>query len=107
MSKRRHGHEPKFSLERIQQLVKEEAYRISEAARCGAEALYLGEDDIVECVCDLTEHDYEQTLDSTKVPGTFQDVYKPRFHGFQIYVKLRLVGDREVVIISFKQNQSP
>lgn len=107
MNRRRHGQEPRFSLELVQALVRRNAYRITEAARMGAEALFFDEDDVVECVCALTAKDYEQTLDSTKVPGTFQDVYKPRFHGYELYVKLRLVEGRQVVVISFKQNESP
>jgi hypothetical protein len=107
MSRRRRGHAPKFSLEAVQTLVRGNAYRITDVARKGAEALYLDEDDIVECVCALTADDYEQTLDSTKIPGTFQDVYSPRFHGFELYVKVRLVDGRQVVVISFKQNESP
>jgi hypothetical protein len=98
-----------FSLLRMQARVAfgEEEYRITQSARIGAQALYLDEDDIVACIRGLTESDYEQTLSSTAMPGTYQDVYKCRYHGFEIYLKLRLVEDRLVVVISFKQNTSP
>lgn len=107
--RRRHGHTPKFSLERVQQLVAVggKHAHVTKAALDGARALYLTLDDIVYCVLDLSEDDYEQTLESTAIPGTFQDVYKPRFHGFEIYLKLRMVQYYEAVIISFKRNESP
>ena len=104
--RRRHGHAPKFSLDRIQQLAAAGRIRITDAAEQGAELLHLLGDDIIECICQLSDDDYEQTLESTKVPGTFQDVYKPRYLGYAIYLKLRLIGDHDVVLISFKQDTS-
>ena len=105
--RRRHGHAPKYSLERIQQLVVGGRIRITDSAEQGAESLYLLDSDIIECICQLSDDDYEHTLESTKVPGTFQDVYKPRYQGYAIYLKLRLIGDHDVVLISFKQDTSP
>jgi hypothetical protein len=110
MVTRRAGQEPAFPLQQVHALLKSggpNAYRITENARVGAEFLYMDADDIIECVSDLTESDYEQTLASTKQPGTFQDVYKPRFHGYRIYLKLRVLNEITVIVISFKQNTSP
>ncbi len=45
-------------------------------------------------------------MPSTKRPGTYQDVYRPRYHGFELYVKLQAAGGKQVVVISFKQNES-
>jgi hypothetical protein len=106
---RRHGHTPKYSLERIQQLVAvgSRCVHVTKSALAGARGLYLTLDDIVECVLGLTEDGYEQTLASTEVPDTFQDVYKPRFHGFEIYLKMRMIENREALIVSFKRNASP
>jgi hypothetical protein len=106
--KRRHGHTPKYSLKRVQELVDAgpDYYHITESARFGAQAIFLDEEDIVECVCALTEDDYEKTLDSTRIPGTFQDVYKPRFYGRRLYLKVRLDEDEVAVIISFKRDES-
>ncbi len=81
--KRRHGHTPKYSLERIQQLVAAGRIRITDSAEQGAELLYLLDSDIIECICRLGNDDYEQTLESTKFLGTFQDVYKPRYRGMR------------------------
>jgi hypothetical protein len=103
---RRHGHTPRYSLDRIQQLAATGRIRITNSAEQGAEMLYLPEGDIIECICQLSDDDYEQTLESTQFPGTFQDVYKPRYLGRAIYLKLRLIGDHHVLLISFKQDTS-
>jgi hypothetical protein len=106
--KRRHGHTPRYSLKRVQELVDagHDHYYITESARLGAQSIFLDEEDIVECVCSLTEDDYEKTLDSRRFPGTFQDVYKPRFYGLRIYLKVTLDEDEMAVIISFKRDES-
>ncbi len=105
---RRHGHTPKFSLARVQELARAGYPHVSvtRSAIAGARALYLPIKDVVDCVCGLTEDDYEQTLESTTFPGTFQDVYKPRYQGFAIYLKVRVVEDRQTIVISFKRNES-
>ena len=105
---RRHGHTPKYSLKRIKELLAagEDFYLITQSARLGAQRLYMDDDDIVACVWALGDDDYETTLEGTRVPGTFQDVYRTRHHGFRIYLKVRLIGDHEAVIISFKQDTS-
>lgn len=104
----RHGHTPRYSLQRVQELVAAgpDHYHITNSARFDAQLIGFDEEDIVECIRDLTEADYEQTLRSTKIPGTFQDVYKPRFFGREVYLKIRLRGDHEAVVISFKRNTS-
>lgn len=107
--RRRHGHTPKFSLARVRELARAGYPHviITRSATAGARALYMTAREIVDCVCDLTEDDYEQTLESISIPGTFQDVYKPRYHGFAIYLKVRMVEDRQTIVISFKRNESP
>jgi hypothetical protein len=79
---------------------------VTRSATAGARSLYMTVVDVINCVCALTEDDYEQTLESKKFPGTFQDVYKPRYQGFAIYLKVRMVEDRQTIIISFKRNES-
>lgn len=112
MARRRFGERPRFSLDEVRLLIAAGAYRITGSAADGAGKLYLDEDDIVECVASLTEADYEQTLESHKLPGTFQDVYKPRRYGFALYVKIRVADgvpaprNRLAVIISFKRDES-
>jgi hypothetical protein len=101
---RRRDQSPKFSLLHIQELIVAGEYHVTDTARRDAEALTFDEDDIVECVCGLVEEDYSHTLASEKRPGTFQDVYRKRMHGFPLYIKLQLT--HEAVIISFKRDGS-
>ena len=103
---RRPGHSPKFSLLRIQELVRAGEYHLTDSARRDAEALTFDEDDVVECICALVEDDYSHTLASEKRPGMFQDAYRRRMHGFPLYIKLQLAGSDEAVIISFKRDGS-
>jgi hypothetical protein len=106
--RRRHNQSPTFDLARVQELVRAESYHITESAFEGAEDIYWDEDDIVDCVLSLSaDDDFEQTYESRDRPGTFQDVYKPRRHGYELFIKLRVVQNRQAVIISFKRNTSP
>jgi hypothetical protein len=106
--RRRHGHTPKFSLARVQELARAgyPHVLVTRYATAGARSLFMSTRDVIDCVCGLTEDDYEQTLESTTFPGTFQDVYKPRYRGFAIYLKVRMVDDRQTIVISFKRNES-
>ena len=106
MGIRRHGQEPAHALPIIQKLVRAQRYRITESALQGAADIYWDEDDVVESVLALTDGDFEQSYESEKRPGTFQDVYKPRHHGYRLFVKLQLVGDVTAAIISFKRDTS-
>lgn len=99
------GHEPTFDLTDLIRLIEGGHYIIKRSARNGAASLYLDEDDMVECVAGLTDLDFYKTMESTKRPGTFQDVYKRRYHSFPIYLKLQLAGSR-CVVISFKRDES-
>lgn len=97
---------PAFSLELVQTLVGNGEYRITESALDGAAALYLDEDDIVACVQELSRSHFYKTMPSTRMPGTDQDVYRTRYAGFAVYLKVRVIDGKKVVIISFKQDTS-
>jgi hypothetical protein len=105
---RRHGHTPRFSLARVRELARAgyPHVLVTRSAAAGAIELNMAVPEVVDCVCGLTEDDYEQTLESIRIPGTFQDVYKPRYQGFAIYLKVRLVDDRQTIVISFKRDES-
>jgi len=45
-------------------------------------------------------------MESEKRPGLWQDVYRPRFAGFALYVKVQLAPATGAVVISFKKDQS-
>jgi len=106
--RRRHGHTPKFSLAQVQALARAGYPHVivTRSAAAGAIELNMALPEVVDCVCGLTEDDYEQTLESIRIPGTFQDVYKPRFRGYAIYLKVRMVEERQTIVISFKRDES-
>jgi len=104
--RRRHGQVPHHPLAQMKDLVAFGHYVITRSARRGAEALYLGEPDICACVRALSDADYEKTLASYTMPGTFQDVYRTRYLGYAVYLKLQLGEPAATVVISFKQDES-
>ena len=104
---RRWGHEPTFPLRRIQELVAAGDYDVTDTARRDAESLTFDEFDMVECIGILTEEEhFSHTLKSTSRPGTDQDVYRVRVHGFPLYVKLQIDGAGRAIVISFKRDES-
>lgn len=103
---RRHGQVPHHPLAQMQDLIAFGQYHVTYSALVGAAALYLNESDICACVRSLIDDDYEKTLASHAIPGTFQDVYRTRYQGFPVYLKLRLQEPPCTVVISFKRDES-
>ena len=99
--------QPTYSLTTIQASVEAGNYRVTRAAGDGAAALYLDGTDIRDCVMALEEGHFRKTMESHKKTGTHQDVYKTRYCGYAIYVKLTLSRTSQAVVISFKQDQDP
>jgi motility quorum-sensing regulator/GCU-specific mRNA interferase toxin len=86
-------------------LARERKFRITKAAYVGAGQLGLDEEDIVECIQALDmAKDFYKTMPSAKHSGTHQDVYRTRYNGWPIYLKLQIVDG--LVIISFKRDES-
>lgn len=42
-------------------------------------------------------------MPAKKLAGLMQDVYRPRYLGVRMYVKVQVTGDKITVVISFKQ----
>jgi hypothetical protein len=98
---------PTYSLSAIQASLEAGNYRVTRAAGDGAAALYLDGSDIRDCVLALEQGHFRKTMESHYKPGAFQDVYKTRYCGYAIYVKLTLNPTSQAVVISFKQDQDP
>ncbi len=95
-----------YALVRVRDLIVARRYRICKSASLGAEELGLEEADILECVLSLDASSFYKSMESEQAPGLWQDVYRPRFQGFPLYVKVQLAGvhqDEMVVVISFKR----
>lgn len=97
---------PAYALRTLQEAVRRGAYWITRSAGRGAAELYLDESDIVECVQDLTHEDFFKSMPSEQRVGSFQDVYRGRYRGFAVYVKLQLSGAGHTVVVSFKRDES-
>lgn len=95
---------PSYDLAAVQQLVRTGAFFITAVALTGAGEMKLDRTDIECCVLALTPADFRKTMPADKVPGLMQDVYKPRYQGKKIYVKLQVrLGGSPAVVVSFKR----
>jgi motility quorum-sensing regulator/GCU-specific mRNA interferase toxin len=92
---------PTYDLSTLQSLVRAGHYRVTLSAKQGAVALGFDTSDIEACVLSLTMKDFYKTMAAEKIPGLFQDVYRPVYAGWEIYVKLQVTS--EAVVISFKE----
>ncbi len=100
------GERRQYALELVKALIANRQYRVALAASQGAGALGLDERDVLDCVLALDESQFFKSMDSLKVAGLRQDVYRPRWAGFDLYVKVQIVGEHPAdtaVIISFKR----
>jgi len=99
--------EPHYDLELVKQLVECGRFRVTSSAMRDAGELCLDQSDIAECIEALSIADFYKTMPADSKPGLHQDVYRPLFAGFQLYLKLQitrwLVSTDEVVVISFKK----
>jgi motility quorum-sensing regulator/GCU-specific mRNA interferase toxin len=92
---------PTYALNTIQSLIRSGRYRVTLSAKQGAQEMGMDTADMETCVLGLTARDFYKTMPAEKVQGLFQDVYRPRFQGWDVYLKLQITGD--AVVISFKQ----
>jgi hypothetical protein len=81
-------------------------FLITQAAFEGASRLGFDSSDIADCVLTLGHADFYKTMASTARVGLMQDVYRPRYLGVNLYVKLQLDERTRAVVISFKQDES-
>jgi motility quorum-sensing regulator / GCU-specific mRNA interferase toxin len=97
---------PTYDLVLIKQLVDAGSYHITGVAFHGAGELGLDESDVEACVRSLDSTCFYKTMPAKSKPDLWQDVYRPTFEGYELYVKLQLVGehpDQMCVVISFKR----
>lgn len=99
--------EPSYSLHQIRELFQQGRFRIARTAFETALLISLVDEDIVDCItCHLNESHFYKTMPAEKVPGLMQDVYKIRYEGWRIYLKLQIDRDGRAVVISFKEDES-
>ena len=78
---------------------------VTRAALRSALSLRMDVDDIRDCILALEMSHFDKTMEAEKAPGLWQDVYRVRFLGVSIYLKLQIVQDGTVRVISFKQGR--
>lgn len=98
---------PTYDLSTIKALISQGQYVVTgEALNCLGE-LGFDRSDVLQCVLGLTAVSFHKTMPAMKVPGLWQDVYRPMHCGIQLYVKLQITqkagGSSLAVVVSFKR----
>jgi motility quorum-sensing regulator/GCU-specific mRNA interferase toxin len=94
---------PTYDLQAIQRLVREGRVQITAVAVRGAAALGISPAGIRKVVLSLTPADFFKSMEAEKVPGLWQDVYRPFHVRIQLYVKLQIAVRGDAVVIQLKR----
>lgn len=95
---------PEYVLEEIKKAFsKAERLRMTVSAKQGQVSLGFTDEDVVNAIQALTTRDFYKSM-APRHPGfvAWQDVYKSRFKGIELYIKFQ-VGTRGELILSFKE----
>ena len=75
--------------------------RMTGSAVAGAAALGMDRPDVLEVVLKLTARDFYKSMTTHADHTIWQDVYRPRTPGGDVYLKLTVIDD--LLIVSFKE----
>jgi motility quorum-sensing regulator/GCU-specific mRNA interferase toxin len=92
---------PHCKLAVVKALVAAGKVRATFSALAGGAALGLGFDEIVGVIAALTARDFYKSMTTHADHRIWQDVYRPRTPGGDVYLKLTVIDD--VLIVSFKE----
>jgi len=99
--------QPSYPLEQVKQLFQKRNFRITETALQGAAMMTFLDEDIIDCVTTrLDDSHFYKTMPAERVPGRMQDVYKIRYEGERVYLKLQISKSGHAVVIAFKADES-
>jgi hypothetical protein len=99
---------PTYLLDEIKSRIRDEKFSITVSALEDAPLMGFFDEDIVQCVCEeLRDSHFYKTMPAKKIPGLWQDVYRIRFRGKRVYLKVQINARDCAVIISFKEDTSP
>ena len=99
--------QPSYPLLQIRQLFQQRSFRITETALQGAMMMNLLDEDIIDCITTcLNDSHFYKTMPAERVPGLMQDVYKIRYEGERVYLKLQISKSGHAVVIAFKADES-
>lgn len=86
------------------QMVSVDTMNLTLSAQGGIRDLGISKEQALEVIRQLAGVDFHKSMDSEKMPGCWQDVYRPWFLATQLYVKIgRNDVLAEYVVISFKE----
>jgi motility quorum-sensing regulator / GCU-specific mRNA interferase toxin len=66
----------------------------------------MDEQAVVDVIGGLTTRDFDKSMPSEVNPAIWQHVYKPVIEGRELYVKFTLDSQGQLLLISFKENES-
>jgi hypothetical protein len=97
-----------FPLEKFQHFYLENGSTTKQAL---SDALRLGLDseDIEQVVRELRPAHFYKSMPATRVQGAWQDVYKLKYMGIPLYIKIQLLERAKsviTVVIAFKEDES-
>ncbi|MDP2123757.1 MAG: type II toxin-antitoxin system MqsR family toxin [Parvibaculum sp.] len=92
---------PHHDLVLVRALISAGKVRTTQAARAGATALGLDYRSMLAVVETLTLRDFHKSMTTHADHRVWQDVYRPKTHAGDIYLKLTVIDD--VLIVSFKE----
>ena len=75
----------------------------SYASKEGADALGMDDEAVVAAIQALRAKDFDKSMTSYANHQIWQDVYKPKVNGKQLYVKFTLDSMNALFLISFKE----
>jgi motility quorum-sensing regulator/GCU-specific mRNA interferase toxin len=85
----------------VRNLLEAGKVRVTISALAGGAALGFGFEEIVGVVAALTPRDFYKSMTTHADHRIWQDVYRPRTPGGDVYLKLTVIDD--VLIVSFKE----
>jgi hypothetical protein len=94
---------PTYDLAEFKELFPKNSH-ITVQARKDALKSGFSRGDVEDVIHELDASDFYKSMPAEKVPGLWQDVYKPKHLGITLYVKLQISGAvRTAVVVSFKE----
>ena|SRR5215218_3292482 len=96
---------PTYDLEEVQRLAGQGpiSCTVSRTAILAATDLRLAYEHVIEAVLLLKPLDFYKTMQSERIPGLWQDVYRSLYRGLDLYIKLQINADGMAVVIQFKE----
>lgn len=92
---------PHCKLSVVKDLIGQGRIRITASAIDGADDLGIDPTGIVDVVLALTMEDFYKSMTTHADHRVWQDVYRPKTHVCDVYLKLTVIDD--VLIVSFKE----